>query len=133
MGLAAGIALLLIACASTPEPDPFETEKLLVAAGFSYKVADTPELRERLNNFPQHQLIEYNYEGRIIYVFADEVNCTCVFLGEEEHYQKYLNIARSRAVTSQYFLSASGSKASNMDVGSFMDKVDSGTFMPMGQ
>ena len=133
LGLAAGIAMLFVACASTPEPDPFETEKLLVAAGFSYKIADTPELLERLKNFPQHQLIQYQYEGRIIYVFADKSNCTCVFLGEEEHYQKYLEIARSRAATNQYSLSASGTKPTNMDVGSFMDKVDSGTLMPMGQ
>ena len=119
--------IMLITCASTPKEDPFETEKLLVAGGFQYKIADTPELQSRLNNLPQHQLIPYQHEGRVIYLYADQENCNCVFIGEEENYQKYLEIARSRATVNRFYPEASGVRTYNTDVGSFMDRVDSGT------
>lgn len=55
----------------TPKKKAFEAEKLLVAAGFTYKVADTPEKLEQLKQLPQHKLIRYVLSGRTYYLYPE--------------------------------------------------------------
>lgn len=80
------IALLafgLVGCASSSQKKAFEEEKELVAAGFKFKVAESPEVLEKMSKLPQHKLIPYIHEGKKYYIYPNVEGCDCVYAGDE--------------------------------------------------
>jgi len=86
--LFAGILITLIGmpgCATTknPEKKVLAVHEMLVKAGFTYKVAKTPEQRKQLSNMPQRKLLRHRRTDETVYYYADVSNCDCVFVGDE--------------------------------------------------
>jgi hypothetical protein len=89
------VLFLASGCATTsPEQKAFQTEKLLVAAGFTYKVAETPETLQQLKNLPQHKLIRQTHHGKPIYLFADVAGCSCLYAGSQTAHERLKELVR---------------------------------------
>jgi hypothetical protein len=76
-------------------------EKLLVSAGFEYKVADSAEKREKLNRLPQHKLLRHSRQDKVRYLYADAAYCNCVYLGDETAYRRLQLLVNSEKLTAE--------------------------------
>jgi hypothetical protein len=65
------------------------TERVLSAAGFQMKLADTPETLSTLHRLPPRTLIPEPRDGQMRYVYADPRGCGCLYVGTEGQYQEY--------------------------------------------
>jgi len=120
--------LVATGCATTAQKE-FTTEKLLVAAGFTYKTAQTSEDIEKLRKLPQNQLIRHEAHGKPVYVYASAEGCNCVYVGEEAAYERYLKLKRE-AVLDKRMQKGAASEASvfstDQDWASDLDDLASG-------
>ena len=88
-------------CAGDAEKKAFSAEKILVAAGFTYKVADTPEKLATLKKLPQQKLIQHTHKGHPVYIYVDVDGCKCLFGGDEAEYQRMRELLRSEKLTAR--------------------------------
>ena len=130
IGLTLFIALYLLSCATTsPKEKAFEAESLLVSAGFTYKVADTAEKLEKLNQLPQRKLSKHKRQNKVTYLYADVVSCKCVYMGDEAAYQRLGRLVYSGKLTAKQekgiWSTTRVSEAA--DLSTFFDPVDFGS------
>lgn len=117
---ARGIGLLLaaavvvtIGCASTT----IDNERLLAAAGFQMKLAQTPEQQTRLAGMTQHQLTPFEHDGQLRYVYADAKYCKCIYAGTEAAYQRYERLALKQRLANDRIQAAEMNQAAAMNWG----------------
>jgi hypothetical protein len=68
------------------------TERLLTAAGFLKKVADTTEKLAHLETLtPARKLVAHPRNGQLYYVYADPGVCKCLYVGTAAQYQLLLD------------------------------------------
>jgi hypothetical protein len=84
------------ACTITPAATADQVEKMLVAADFKFKTADTPQQMERMQALPQRQFIRHQTDGEEYYLYADVAGCKCVWRGDKAAYSRYKELARER-------------------------------------
>jgi hypothetical protein len=95
-------AFYLLGCATTsPKEKAFDAEKLLVSAGFTYKVADTAEKLEKLKSLPQRKLLRHSRQDKVTYLYADVVACKCVYVGDEAAFQRLRHLAHEEKLTAK--------------------------------
>ena len=71
-----------------------EHRQLLSAAGFDIKPADTPEKLANLQAMKQRKVVRReNKDGRLQFLYADAAVCRCVYVGDEQAYQRYQDLA----------------------------------------
>ena len=89
-------ALGLAACA-TQESMTESTERMLAAAGFLEKPANTPHRQAKLAALPPYkvlsQRVNANGQDTVGYVYADPQFCHCVYVGNTDAYQKFQQLA----------------------------------------
>ena len=76
--------LLGAACAAIQRFEVRDTERMLVAAGFHMRLADTPEPQEDLRSMPPYRIVSRTKDHNVVYMYADPDNCHCVYVGEQE-------------------------------------------------
>jgi len=77
----------------SPQQRAERIEPMLSAAGFSMRIANTPDKLDHLKSLPQLQVKYYPDEaGRPKYWMADAQFCQCLYLGDEPAYQKYQDL-----------------------------------------
>jgi hypothetical protein len=86
------LGLLLLGCAAKRAQKTMQTQRLLHAAGFQMKLADTPEKVELVKTFQQRKFVLYTHEGQTYYVYADLASCNCIYAGPPEAYQRYVDL-----------------------------------------
>ena len=128
-GLTRFITLYLLGCATTSKKEKaFEAERLLVSAGFTYKVADTAEKLEKLNQLPQRKLSRHKRQNKVTYLYADAADCKCIYMGDEAAYQRLRRLVYSEKLTAKQdkgiWSTTRVSEAA--DFGTFFDAVDFG-------
>jgi len=77
--------LLGAACAVVQQ----DTERMLAAAGFHMRPADTTELQEDLRSIPPHRLVSRTKDGNVVYMWLDPDRCHCVYVGGSKEYSEY--------------------------------------------
>jgi hypothetical protein len=85
------VSLIFIThCSSTAEKEQeaFEVEKMLVAAGFTYKVAEDDDLLTKMAALPQHELIRHERQGQRIWIYPDVAACKCIYAGDDADYKR---------------------------------------------
>ena len=93
---ATAVLLLLAGCSLfrvTPQQQAAQVEPVLAAAGFRILPADTPEKLAHLQKLPPLKLTPRQHNGQIQYAYADPYSCTCLYVGDEQAYQKYQRLA----------------------------------------
>jgi hypothetical protein len=109
--------LVLTGCGSTISssvtlvPSPVNTGQLLMEAGFQKRLANTPQRAAHLQTLPQGQIMPIERHGQITYLYADAANCNCLYVGNQQAYQRYRQLAAQRTDVYNPLGASSGSSA----------------------
>jgi hypothetical protein len=95
--LTAGV-LSIAGCATIEGEQATDTERMLAAAGFEQKLADTPEKKAHLQTLAQLQLTPHKEGDQPRFVYADATYCQCLYVGDEPAYQRYKQLARQSSM-----------------------------------
>ena len=90
--------LLLTGCAAIEKSNAMDAERLLSAAGFKMKFANTPEKLANITAMTQRTVVPHDKDGTVYYAYADAEFCKCIYLGTEQNYQQYEKIAVERNI-----------------------------------
>ena len=99
----------LAGCAVVQEVQKSEatdTEQLLAAAGFKMRPADTPAKMAHAQTLAQRKLITHQRNGKVYYVYADALNCQCLYVGNAAAYQRYQQLLVERQIAAQQRMTA---------------------------
>ncbi len=86
-GLLAGLGLLS-ACVSQQQ-QVVQHEDALAAAGFTVRLANTPQRQAMLHRLPPMQFVRRVKGDTVHYVYADPLVCTCLYVGTQQAYDQY--------------------------------------------
>jgi len=95
------IVLSLTGCAALRAQDMRATERMLGAAGFQMKAADTPEKVAHLQMLTPGKIVRRERNGEPSYIFADRHVCKCLYAGTEQQYQEYRKLAREQTMADE--------------------------------
>ena len=93
-----GLAVLCGGCAFVHRKNAQQTESMLSAAGFTMKVADTPEKLAALQAKPQRKITFLQRRGRTYFAYVDAGGCGCSYMGDQSAYQKYLGMVNQKRI-----------------------------------
>jgi len=116
-----GVSLvaMLGACAAMEREEVQQTEDLLSAAGFRIKIATTPAKQLQLETMPQHRPIRRLHNGRMMYVYADAMDCKCLYYGTQVEYDKYRNLALQQQIAQERLNAAEMNENAAMNWGAW--------------
>lgn len=112
------LAVLAAGCAhSRAVKRSAEIRQLLSAAGFTTKLANTPEKMEKLRAMEQQQILAHSLDGGTYYTYADAEGCGCLMAGDEAAYQEFNRLATEREIAEDYRRAAEAQERMAMDWG----------------
>jgi hypothetical protein len=85
--------IIFVGCATIDKGKTRNTEDLLIAAGFTRRVATTTEGQAKLNAIKPLKMVRAKRDGEVIYVYYDPYNCKCAYVGGEQQYAEYKRLA----------------------------------------
>jgi hypothetical protein len=85
---AGALALGVAGCVS-PQQQVAQKEDLLAAAGFQVRPADSPHRIEALRRLPPNKFITKVANGNPVYLYADPLDCNCVYFGTQQNWDAY--------------------------------------------
>jgi hypothetical protein len=100
----AGRAIAMLAAlglASCATQEAIQTERMLSAAGFQMKLADTPEKLAYLDTLQQRKLFPAEHDGAVHFVYADAKSCKCLYVGTERAYRHYERLAYRKEIADE--------------------------------
>lgn len=101
--LAAAVTVIGSNCAHSREMKrSAEIRQLLSAAGFTTKLADTPEKMERLRAMEQRTILAHSLDSGVYYTYADAEGCGCLLAGDEKAFQEFNRLAIERQIAEDY-------------------------------
>ncbi len=92
------LVALMVATAGCESVAAGDMENMLAAAGFSKRVAQTPEQMEKLADLPQRELFRSLHDERVYFIYADATYCRCMYVGDEAAHQRYEELALERRI-----------------------------------
>jgi len=110
-------ALALSACAAIQNQNAMDMERLLAASGFQMRLADTPEKLAHLQTLTQRKLVPHPHEGKLYYVYADAASCQCIYIGNEQAYQRYQKLALQKQIADEQRMAAEMNANASMNWG----------------
>jgi hypothetical protein len=78
-----------------------DRENLLTAAGFTSRPADTPARRAELRTLPANRFVRQVRGDRVIYLYADPLVCSCLYVGDQAAFDRFRQDARRRAIVAE--------------------------------
>ena len=111
------LMLALAGCAMNRNQKAVEMERLLKASGFKMKTADTASKLAQLKELPQRKLVAQNWGGKVRYVYADASICKCAYVGDEEAYKTFQDLALERQISDEDRRAAERDNPADMDGG----------------
>ncbi len=119
IGIAGSLLLLVtsVGCAHSQKAETANTEKLLVAAGFVQRPADTPEKIEHLQTLPQRQIISHRRDGQLYYTYADSKDCQCLLAGDQHAFDEFQTLAARQQLAEEERRAAEEAENARMDWG----------------
>ena len=88
LGLLVLIVSAFSGCAGPKKISPFQMDQMLVRAGFQLHKAETPKQLDFLKTMPQNEIVHKTYNEKMYYFYAPESSCQCVYVGDEQAYQR---------------------------------------------
>jgi hypothetical protein len=86
--------IVLAGCATIEKQETKSTEQLLSASGFDIQPADTPEKLASLQAMKQNKLLRrQTKDGALQFLYADAAVCRCLYVGDQQDYQRYQKLA----------------------------------------
>ena len=102
---AALATLYLTACATTPQRIS-RKEDLLSAAGFTVKPANTSAREAELRKLPPNEFVTKVKGDRVEYVYADPVQCNCLYIGDQHAYGRFRRMMFQKRLATRREMSA---------------------------
>jgi hypothetical protein len=94
-------AVVLSLCASAlsaqeaPSPPALEKDSFyLKSAGFQVQFANDPAGQKQLRALPAHHFVAKGVGEALRYFYAEPQHCVCIFVGTQQAYDNYREIAR---------------------------------------
>ena len=113
------LGLSVTGCAAIRAHQTVETEQVLAAAGFQVKPADTPEKLAHLQTLTPRKLVRYTRDGQPQYVYADPETCKCLYIGDEQRYQKYQELSLQKKIADEQMSAAQTNWDASMNWGAW--------------
>jgi len=85
---AAALMLGVTGCVS-PQQQVAQKEDLLAAAGFQVRPADSPHRLAAMKMLPPNRFVTKVVNGNPVYLYADPLDCNCVYLGTQQNWDAY--------------------------------------------
>ena len=113
MSLVGLLALAAPGCRSAA----LDQERLLAAAGFQMKFADTPEKKQQIAALPQRKLVPVppGEGGNPKFVWADLEYCNCMYAGTEQAYDRYQKLAAKQRIANEQLAAAEDAQDAEMN------------------
>ena len=111
------LMLALAGCAMNRNQKAVEMKRLLAASGFKMRVADTESKLAQLKELPQRKLVAQTWDGKVTYVYVDASNCKCAYVGDEEAYKSFQDLALQRQISEEDRRAAERNEPAGMDWG----------------
>jgi hypothetical protein len=112
-----GALLILVGalggCAAIERQEAVDTEKLLAAAGFQMRPADSAERQQDLANMPPLEIVAHREGAKTVYTYADAQNCHCLYVGGAKAYAEYRRLEVSEEIARD--MSAASMNAASMN------------------
>jgi len=83
------LALGFTGCAAFEANQTHWTEQILTAAGFHVEPVATAEELAHVQTLKPRTVVQDRRGGEMRYVYADLDVCKCLYVGDEQQYQKY--------------------------------------------
>jgi hypothetical protein len=87
--LSALLAVLILGACESRQQVITQNEDRLAAAGFIVKPANTPERQAMLKKLPPNKFVMRTSGDNVHYVYADPIVCSCLYVGNQDAYNKY--------------------------------------------
>ncbi len=104
----AGLVLCLAATACSQ--DNFSAvakkEDMMIAAGFRFLPANTPERQAFFKQLPPHRFLKEIKGDKLIYVYPDPTVCVCLYVGNEKAYSAYRRMMYDKNLADEQRLTA---------------------------
>ena len=91
------LGLALTACMNQPP----SKEDMLSSAGFKKLPIKTEAQLASFRSIQPHWLTKTTYKGKVVWVYADQAVCGCLYVGSQAAYNSYLGIATRRMAAEQ--------------------------------
>ena len=120
--LALVLVFALAGCAVVKEVKKNEAadrEQLLAAAGFRVKLADTPKKLTHLQTLPQRKLFTKERKGKVYYLYADALNCKCLYVGNQAAYDRFQQLQAEKQIAAQEQMAAEMNYDADFDWGMY--------------
>ena len=117
--LLVALGLSVTGCAAIRAHQTVETEQVLAAAGFQVKPADTPEKLAHLQLLTPRKVVRYTRDGQPQYVYADPETCKCLYVGDEQGYQKYQELSLKKQIADEQMSAAQTNWDASMNWGAW--------------
>jgi hypothetical protein len=111
------VAVVVASCAAMRREEAQQTESILSAAGFQMRLADTPERVAHLSTLRPLKLVPHMKDGKLLYTYADPKGCRCLFVGDEQAYQRYQQLALKQQLAQEQVMAAEMDESAAMDWG----------------
>ena len=98
------VSCIVVGCATIRKDNTKNTESLLIAAGFTPKVATTTKGQAKLNGLKPLKMVRATREGKVTYVYPDPYNCKCAYVGGEREYAEYKRLAIQQQIAEEKFM-----------------------------
>ena len=113
------LGLSVTGCAAIRAHQTVETEQGLAAAGFQVKPADTPEKLAHLQTLTPRKVVRYTRDGQPQYAYADPETCKCLYVGDEQRYQKYQELSLQKEIADERMSAAQTNWDASMNWGAW--------------
>jgi hypothetical protein len=112
--LLVSMAIGLAGCASYAQRYAQANEEGLRAAGFTMRLADTPEKLASLQAMTQRRILVYTRLGQLYYVWPDARFCRCFYVGSEPQYQEYARLGFEQKLARERQTAAEENEAASL-------------------
>ena len=113
----ASFGIVVAGCKMIEKRNARDTEQLLSATGFKMKLANTPEKRAHLETLTQRKLVPHERDDETYYVYSDDLECNCLYVGNEKAYQEYQKLKVKQEIADEQALAASMNEGAAMNWG----------------
>ncbi|MDR6951844.1 cytochrome c556 [Ancylobacter sp. 3268] len=83
-----------------------DKENMLSAAGFQMRLANTPEKVASLQKLPPHKFTVQSQNGQPVFLYADPTVCGCLYVGTQENFQNYQQMAFQQRMVNEQQMTA---------------------------
>lgn len=100
-----GLSIGMASCATETQTVQ-RKENNLAAAGFVVRPANTPAREAMLKRLPPNKFLTRTRGKTVNYVYADPVNCNCIYVGTQQAYSNYRQSQVQERIANRQLLAA---------------------------